>query len=142
MSKYYYLDENNNKRYYNGNVVFNYNTNSYWGILEKMEPTEHKISLTYHDKTDAEIGWESYFTYVDENCNISKYTGNLLNIRKNPDGTYFTTKVNRIEIPVIKHDKIEGKEGYFSYIDENGEEQIYTGKYFFDKQKSTYYFYK
>lgn len=140
--KLYYRDENGNKKYYVGKVINDYITNETYGLLTKEKIVEEQVKLYYHKPIDAIEGWCSYFTYINENNEVVKYTDNINNIRKNIDNSYYFTKVNKNIIDLIHHPEIKSIEPYFSYIDENGKEQIYDGKSFYDKFTNSYYFYK
>lgn len=141
MGKKYYIDESGNKKYYIGTVINDYTTNEKYGLLTVQEKEEKEIKLEYHKEIPEVKGWSSYFTYVNENNEEAIYTDSLDNIRKNYDGSYYITKINKLSFNLSYHPAIEAKESYFSYMD-NGKEYIYDGNTFYDKFTNSYYFYK
>ena len=143
MAKYYYLDENNNKVYYAGEIINDYNSNQIYGSLTKFKEVKKKTELEFHEAQKATNGWSSYFTYKDSNNNIQIYQDSPLNIKKSFDGTYFISTIQKIEIPVKKYPEIKAQDSYFTYMNENGEEVIYSGdkKPIYDKKAKTYFIY-
>ena len=143
MAKYYYLDENNNKVYYAGEIIHDSNSNQIYGNLTKFKDIKKKIELEFHEAQEESEGWSSYFTYKDENNNMQIYQGNPINIKKSFNGSYFVSTINTIEIPVIKHPEIKKQDAYFTYMNENGEEIVYSGskKPIYDKKTHTYFIY-
>ena len=144
MSKYYYLDENNQKVYYAGKIINDCSKNELYGVLTKFKEITKKIKLEHQPAEEATNGWSSYFTYKDTNDNTQIYKGNKFNIRKSFDGSYFITKTEKVEIPVKYYPEIKTVDEYFTYIDENKEEVKYEGnkKPSYDKETNTYFIYK
>jgi len=142
MKKYYYLDENGNKKYYVGKIINDYITNEKYGLLTQQEIIQNEVELEFHPSEPASEGWLSYFTYLNENGEISKYTDDPHNIRKSFDNSYYFTKVNKNIIDLEYHNRVEPIDSYFSYTDANGNEIIYDGEYFYDKFTNSYYFYR
>jgi hypothetical protein len=142
MKKYYYLNENGNKKPYIGRVINDIVSGETYGILTTQELTKEDVELDFIEPIEEQEGWSSYFTYTDSEGNNQKYSGLSHNIRKNLDGSYYFTKVTSSSIELNRIDKIPKQDAYFSYIDENGKEQIYEGKPFYDKMTKQYYFYK
>ncbi len=141
MGKYYYIDEEGNKKYYVGKVVKNISENTIDGFLTQTKIIEEKVELTYFPEIQAQDGWNSYFTYI-ENGEEKIYNGLRSKIKKNPDATYFLLSIQQIEIPLIYHPAVEAKKEYFSYLDDNDKEVRYEGdldiiKY--DKKLKRYY---
>ena len=102
---------------------------------------EEKVPLTYFPEIQAQDGWNSYFTYT-ENEEEKIYTGLRSKIKKNSDGTYFLLSINQIEVPLIYHPAVPEKKEYFAYLDDNDKEVRYEGdldiiKY--DKKLKRYY---
>ena len=140
--KLYYIDENGNKKYYVGKIINDYITNEKYGLLTVQEKIQEEVKLEYHSEEPAIEGWSSYYTYLNENNQEVKYTDDLHKIRKNIDNSYYFTRVNKNIIDLNYHDKIEDKDAYFSYKDNNGNEVVFDGQAFYDKFTNTYYFYK
>ena len=140
--KLYYIDENGNKKYYIGKVINDHVTNEKYGLLTVQEKIQQEVELEYHPEQPKEEGWSSYFTYLNEDNSETKYIDDIHNIRKNFDGSYYITKVNKISINLTYHPAIEAQSEYFTYQDSDGNEYIYNDKVFFDKFTNTYYFYK
>lgn len=144
MSKYYYLDENNQKVYYAGEIINDCSKNELYGVLTKFKEITKKIKLEHQPAEEAIEGWSSYFTYKDANNNIQIYKGNKYNIHKAFDGSYFVSKTKKVEIPIKYHPAIESIDEYFTYVNEKGEEVKYEGnkKLQYDKETNTYFIYK
>ena len=141
MKRYYYLDENGNKKQYVGKIINDIVSGETYGILTSQELVKEDIEVDFKDPIEEQPGWTSYFTYQDSEGNVKKYEGLKHNIRKGLDGSYYFTKVTTNSIDLKRIDKVPKKEAYFSYI-ENGVEKIYEGKPFYDKMTKQYYFYK
>lgn len=141
MKRYYYLDENGNKKQYVGKIINDIVSGETYGILTSQEFVKEDVEVDFKNPIEEQPGWTSYFTYQDSNSNIQKYTGLKHNIRKSLDGSYYFTKVTTNSIDLKRIDKVPQKEAYFSYI-ENSVEKIYEGKPFYDKMTKQYYFYK
>lgn len=141
MKRYYYLDENGNKKQYVGKIINDIVSGETYGILTSQELIKENVEVDFKDPIEEQSGWTSYFTYQDSEGNIQKYEGLKHNIRKSLDGSYYFTKVTTNSIDLKRIDKVPQKEAYFSYI-ENGVEKIYEGKPFYDKMTKQYYFYK
>lgn len=144
MGKYYYIDEEGNKKYYSNKLLHNISDGTTYGFLIKQNIKEERIPLTYCPEVLPEEGWNSYFTYIDKDNNICKYTDLKSKIKKNNiDNTYYLAKFEKKEIQLIKHNKVAAIPEYYTYIDENGNEIKFNGdiknlKY--DKKKKKYYF--
>lgn len=141
MKRYYYIDENGNKKRYAGKIINDIVSGQTYGILTTQELTREKVEVDFKDPIEEQEGWSSYFTYLDESGNIQKYTGLKHNIRKSIDSSYYFTKVTNKTINLNRYNKIPQKPAYFTYL-ENGKEKIYEGKPFYDKMTKQYYFYK
>ena len=142
MGKYYYIDEEGNKKYYSGKLQHNISEGTTYGFLIHQEIIENKIPLTYYPEVLPEKGWNSYFTYIDNDNNICKYTDLKSKIKKNQDNTYYLAKFNKEEFEVIKHDKVDGIPEYYTYFDKFHYEEKYTGdlkKLKYDKRRKQYY---
>lgn len=140
--KLYYIDEKGQKKYYVGKIINDYVVNEKYGLLTVQEKIQKEIELEYHPEEKSVEGWSSYYTYTDENNDEVKYTDSVNNIRKNFDGSYYITKINKSSVSLIHHPCVEAKDAYFSYQDSEGKDQIYEGQAFYDKFTNTYYFYK
>lgn len=140
--KLYYIDENGNKKQFVGKIINDAITNEKYGLLTVQEKIQQDIELEYHPENPAVEGWSSYYTYMNENNELVKYTDSLNNIRKNFDGSYYITKINKEAIDLIYHPAIEFKDAYFTYKDSEGNDQLYNNQAFYDKFTNTYYFYK
>jgi len=140
--KYYYINENGIKKYYAGKIINDYVTNETYGLLTIQETIKEEKPIEWHNEKPAIEGWSSYFTYIDENGDKVRYTDSIGAIRRNIDNSYYITKINKDEINLIRHPEVKEIPAYFSFINEDGKEEIYEGKPFFDKFTSTYYFYK
>jgi len=143
MKRYYYIDEKGVKHNYAGNVINDYITNETYGLITLQEKVDKDVMLEWHDPIEAQEGWSSYFAYTTNDGKMKVYDGLKSNIKKNfSDGSYFFTMVTTDVIDLTYHEAIAPVKEYFTYIDENGVEQVYNGKAFYDKFTSTYYFYK
>jgi len=143
MKKYYYFDDKGNKKYYVGKIINDYITGETYGLLTNQNIENKEIELEYHPEIQAENGWSSYFTYINNDGIKTIYNGLKYNIKTNYiDNSYFFVQTNTDKVNLIKHEKVEYKPGYYTYIDSFGKENLYDGKVFYDKFTSTYYFYK
>lgn len=141
MKKYYYLDENGNRKEYVGKIINDCVTGETLGLLTQQIKSQKEVELEYHPQIDEQPGWNSYFTYIDSSGNNIKVIDS--NVRKNyKDNSYFITNVNEIKIDLKKHNKIDYQPGYFTYTSPLGKEIKYDGEYFYDKLTNSYYFYK
>ena len=139
MKKYYYYDNNNNKKYYVGKVIKGNNIT--YGKLINEKKVYNEIELEYHSEVKEEKGYNSYFIYEDG----SKYNGLSSKVIHGLNNTYFITDVKNYNIDLKKYDKVDYVPGYFTYINDLGEETLYTNdlsniKY--DKNNLTYYILK
>lgn len=141
MKKYYYIDENGNKKNYMGKVINDYITNNTYGIISYQESEEKEIELLFNNEIPYKPKQNPYFAYIDKNGDVQKYTGLKNNIINN-DNSYFFNQVITEKIDLKYYPKVEYIPKKFTYIDKEGIEQEYKGKYFFDKFTSSYYFYK
>lgn len=139
MKRYYYLDENGNKKQYIGKIIKDVVSDETYGILTTESLVKENIPVDFVEPIEKQEGWSSYFTYQDNGTKI--YNGLSHTIRKGLDGSYYFTKVTNLSIDLKKIDKVPTQKEYFSYI-EDGEEKIYDGKPFYDKLTKQYYFYK
>jgi len=143
MKKYYYLDENGNKKQYVGKIINDYITGETYGLLTQQDVSHKEITLEHHPKIESQEGWSSYFTYLDESGNTVKYKGLPYNIKKDSiNNSYFFTQLNTSKVDLIKHDKINYVPGYYTYIGKFDKEIKYDGEVFYDKFTNSYYFYK
>lgn len=142
MKKYYYLKDGQ-KKYYEGKIIHDMSEGTTYGFLVHQNVSEEKIPLTYYPEILAEEGWNSYFTYIDNDNNICKYTDLKSKIRKNKDNTYYLAKFKKEEIDLIKKDKVPEIPEYYTYFDKFHHEVKYNGdlsKLKYDKKKQKYYF--
>jgi len=143
MKKYYYLDENGNKKQYVGKIINDYITGETYGLLTQQEVSHKEITLEHHPEIEYQEGWSSYFTYLDESGNVVRYKGLTHNIKKDSiNNSYFFTQLNTSKIELIKHDKVNYVPGYYTYMGKFDKEIRYDGEVFYDKFTNSYYFYK
>lgn len=141
MKKYYYIDENGNKKNYMGKVINDYITNNTYGIVSYVESEKKEIELEFNEETQYKPAQEPYFAYIDKFGEVQKYTGlknNILNI----NNSYFFNQINTEKIDLKYYPKVEYVPKKFTYVNDEGIEVEYNGKYFYDKFTSSYYFYK
>lgn len=97
----------------------------------KNNPT---VILTKHPKIE-EV--KEYYSYLDKDNKEKKYSG----IISYSDGNYYGKVFDKHIVPLIYHESVEsviGSDEYFSYIDENGEEKIFTGSPKFSFETNSY----
>ena len=134
--KFYYIDENENKKKYVGKVIYN-NDGTYNGILNKNTKTVCTKDLTYHPEVEAVSGYYSYYSYIT-NEGIEQRVFD--NIRKDADGNPYFTYVERNMFSLEYNESIPYQEAYFTYIDpDTKEEKIYEDATLYNKKTDTYY---
>lgn len=97
----------------------------------KNNPT---IILKKHNKVE-EV--KEYYSYLDTDNKEKKYSG----IISYSDGNYYGKVFEKHIVPLIYHESVNSVTGcdeYFSYIDENNEEKIFTGSPKFSFESNSY----
>ena len=61
--KYYYIDENGNKKKYVGKVT--YSDGIYTGVLSKIDKSNVTKELIYHPEIKEVNGYYSYYSYIN-----------------------------------------------------------------------------
>lgn len=94
-----------------------------------------KVELTKHDRIESKPEFYSYINAEGETC---KYSGL---ISADIDGSYVGKVITTHKVVLEYHPtvtSVEHVDEYFSYIDNNGKERIFTGHPTFDLEKNTY----
>lgn len=102
-------------------------------VKEKVE-RKRRIELIRHPAVDAE---SEYYTYIDADGNKKKFSGIIIN----NNGSYIGKIVNTNKVILTYHPTVESvlpEDEYFSYIDKNGDEKIYSGEVEYDLEKNSY----
>lgn len=95
-----------------------------------------KINLIKHDRIEYS---PEYYTYVNSNNEVCKYSGILY---KEEDGSYIGKNITTHKVLLTFHPTVKSvdyKAEYFSYIDIYGKERIFTGTPLFNLETNTYY---
>lgn len=101
---------------------------------KQSTPKPVKIELTQHI---TPVQTNEAYVYIDENGEEKKYVGILTKSNHAAFGKiYDEHKVDLIYHPEVKH--VDAVKEYFTYIDENNEEQVFKGKVEFDLERNTY----
>ena len=133
--KFYLIDDKGRKRTYLGKVIENPD-GSFCGFDIKVKNENVKKELTYHPEIKQVDGYYSYFSYINSDGEEVTYYGNP---RKDENGSYYITYNSTTRLDLEYHPKVEPKAEYYTYIDKEGNEQIYEGPVVYNKRKNTYY---
>jgi len=121
--KFFYIDEDGNKRKYAGKIIDN-NDGTFNGVLTSQKFVYSDIKLNYHPAVEHVDGYSSYYTYINDNNETVNYYSI---IKTDKDGsTYFTYNTMK-EIPIIVHEAETKKNIYYTYT-VNDIEHVWTGK--------------
>ena len=132
--KFYYIDENGNKKKYIGKIIFD--NGSYNGILTTPVKEEVKKELIYYPEIKGVDGYSSYYTYMNENGEEEVY---LDVVKKDSDGNLYFNKTEKNIYKLVYHPKIEAKEEYYTYLDKDGNECRYSGKVTYERMSNSYF---
>lgn len=132
--KYFYIDEDGNKKKYIGKII--QNKNSYNGILTVSNKSISNKELIYHPEVKEVKGYLSYYSYINSNNEEVRWFDNF---KKDEEDNKFFTYTERNLFHLEYNPAVEAKEEYFSYIDPTtGEEKIYSGSIIYNKRTQTY----
>lgn len=99
-----------------------------------------RIKLTKHDRVK---GNPEYYTYISSDGNEEKYDGVVTKlIDENGETSYKGKIINTHKVVLNYHPSVtpvEHVDEYFSYLDNNGNERIFTGTPKFDLEQNTYF---
>jgi len=94
-----------------------------------------KVELTKHERVEPRA---EFYSYINAAGDICKYSGL---ISTDLDGSYVGKVITTHKVVLKYHPTVESVEHvdeYFSYIDNNGKERIFTGNPTFDLEKNSY----
>jgi len=134
--KFYYIDENGEKKKYVGKVIYN-NDGTYNGILNQNIQSVCTKDLIYHPEVKAVDGYYSYYSYitkdgVEQRC--------FDNIKTDSEGNPYFTYVEKNMFELQYNESVPSKEEYFTYIDPiTKEESVYDGPITFNKKLNKYF---
>ena len=114
----------------------NTNTNKTESTVKQSTVKKNiKVELIKHDTVEAK---PEFYTYINSNGDICKYSGL---ISQDLDGSYIGKVITTHKVELKYHptvESVEHKDEYFSYLDNNGKERIFTGTPSFDLEKNAY----
>lgn len=121
--KYYYIDNDGNKKKYIGKVT--YSDGIATGILSKIDKSVVTKELIYHPEIEEVKGYYSYYSYVN---NLNEEVRQFDNIRRDENNVPFFTYTEKDIFKLDYNPAIEGQEEYYTYIDPvTKQEKVYTG---------------
>ena len=133
--KFYYIDENGNKKKYVGKVIYN-SDGAYTGILNKNTKSICSKELIYHPEVAAVEGHFTYYSYVTNEGEEIRYFDN---IKKDEEGNPYFTYVERNMFNLDYNPEVKESEGYFTYIDPDTQKEcVYEGSVIYNKKNNTY----
>lgn len=114
-------------------ATFSFNNTTSPKVKEKVDK-KYRIKLIKHPAIDAQ---NEYYTYIDAEGKDRKFSGIIIN----NNGSYVGKVINTNKIILTYHPTVESvipQKEYFSYIDMNGDEKVYSGEVEFDLEKNSY----
>ena len=96
-----------------------------------------KVELIKHDAVEAK---DECYTYKDSEGNDKKFSGIII---KDND-SYLGKVINTNKVILTYHpevEEVEAQEEYFSYIDDEGKEKVFSGTPEFDLESNSYFGY-
>lgn len=134
--KFYYIDENGNKKKYVGKVIYN-NDGTYNGILNKNTKTVCTKDLIYHPEVKAIDGYYSYYSYITNNGKEQRVFDN---IRKDENNNPYFTYVERNMFNLTYVEPVPFVAEHFTYIDPvTKEEHPYEDNVIYNKRLNKYF---
>ena len=133
--KFYYIDEDGNKKKYGGAIISN-EDGSYNGILTLQNKELVVKEIQYHPEINHLQGYYSYYSYTNSEGVETPYYGQ---ISKDEDGASYFTYVDKVILDLNYHPKVEGNEDYYTYTDKSGREMVFKGTIQYNNQTNTYY---
>lgn len=132
--RFFYIDEDGNKKKYVGKVISN--KNAYNGILTLSNKSISEKELIYHPEIEEVNGYLSYYSYINSNNEEIRWFDNF---KRDEDGNKYFTYTERSLFKLDYNPSVEAQEEYFTYIDpKTGEEKKYSGSVIYNKRTNTY----
>jgi hypothetical protein len=136
MKKYFYIDEQGNKKKYVGNIT-NDKNGALTGVLTKTSYIDKEVELTYVNTGDKIIDSKISYYYIDNNnekVNVN-ITDNINIVFENDK--YFYHDVSKQSVKLNYHKPVEGY-SYYTYT-LNGNVYEYNKQITFNEDTNTYY---
>ena len=102
---------------------------------KKTKPAEKQIELIRHSEIKEQ---NEYYSYVDNDGNEKKFSGIIVE----KDGSYVGKTVMNHKVILTYHPEVkavEGREEYFSYLNDEGKEIRFVGKPEYDLENNSYF---
>lgn len=122
--KFYYIDKEGNKKRYYGKII-SQPKGKYNGVLTLSSQSVVDKELIYHPEVEEVNGSSSYYSYINSLGEEVIYYGN---IQKDEDKVPYFTYVERNLFDLKYYPEILPQDEYFTYIDSDGQEKVYTNK--------------
>lgn len=135
MKKYFYIDENGNKKKYIGNVINN-EDGTLSGVLTKTIYTDKEVELKYNEDGKTIIDSVTSYYYIDKDNN--KISVNLNDIHVTNDNK-FIEFVNKKDIELIYHPEIKSSVYYTYFNYKTKTNEIYNGEVNIDEKSNSYF---
>lgn len=136
MSKYYYIDNNNNKIKYVGNIIERDGKTQ--GIITTYKVEEKRVPITYIQEHDEIVSLTKYFSFIDEDGNLVNIDPKHYKVYQNDNGDYFFDLYEEKEVNLNFNEK-EQEILTFMYKDQKTKQMIdYNGEATFNKSLNCY----
>lgn len=135
MKKYFYIDENGNKKKYIGNVINN-EDGTLSGILTKTIYTDKEVELKYNEDGKTIIDSVTSYYYIDKDNN--KISVNLNDIHVTNDNK-FIEFVNKKDVELIYHPEVKSSVYYTYFNHKTKTDEIYNGEVNIDEKSNSYF---
>jgi hypothetical protein len=140
MSKYFYIDENGNKKKYIGNVKTNID-GSIVGTLTKTTYTDKIVELKYVKTGDDIIDSKTLYFYINKEGE-KIYVNQTDNNVKNKNGELKIEISNKNILNLVYHNQID-KSVYYTYFDKStNKNEVFDGEILYNADNNSYYGYK
>ena len=111
-NKYYYFDENGDKKKYVGKVTRS--NAGYTGLLSKVSKSTVTKELIYHPEVEEVKGYYSYYSYINsDNQEIREFD----NIKRDENNTPYFTYTERNIFKLNYNPEVKPQSEYYTYID-------------------------
>lgn len=135
MKKYFYIDEQGNKKKYVGNVIKN-EDGTLSGVLTKTIYTDREVELKYNEDGKNIIDSITSYYYIDNDNN--KIEIDLNDIHVTSDNK-FIEFVNKKDVELIYHQEIKASTYYTYFNSKTKANEHYNGEVKFDEKSNSYY---
>jgi hypothetical protein len=140
MGKYFYIDENGNKKKYVGNVTQNID-GTFTGVLTKTIYTDKVVKLHYAKSGNEILKSDVLYFYIDKNGK-KQYVDLLDNNVKTENDSLFIEFVNKEKINLTYHPETEASVYYTYFNNKTKQHEVFTGEILHNESNNSYYGYK